>query len=151
MYWSIYCYYTNPGSQATYHDSQKIAFSLLQKWIRTVEYGIVVIKKASVKTLQIGLYSVFSNVPIKHTRKRNLIVKEKGHSFISTSLQLQYWKNNKDFLCQLCLLSLYLFWLTPCIFDLFYLWITSWSWTDKSETLEKFCKHQSLWWKHCVG
>ena len=55
-----------------------------------LEYGIVVIKKASVKTLQIGLYSVFSNVPIKHTRKRNLIVKEKEHSFISTSLQLQY-------------------------------------------------------------
>ena len=34
--------------------------------IRTAEYGILVIKKTSVKTLQILLYSVFLNVPIKH-------------------------------------------------------------------------------------
>ena len=40
--------------------------------------------KKTVKTLQIGLYPVFlKNVAIKH-------VKEKEHSFISTSLQLQH-------------------------------------------------------------
>ena len=41
--------------------------------IRTVECGILKIKKASVKTIQIGLYSVFLNLPIKHVQK-----KEKG-------------------------------------------------------------------------
>ena len=46
------------------------------------------LKKTSVKTLQIELYSVFFDVPIKHV---HLIVKEKEHSFISTSLQLQHW------------------------------------------------------------
>ena len=37
--------------------------------IRTAEYGILVIKKTSVKTLQI-LYSVFLNVPIKHVQEK---------------------------------------------------------------------------------
>ena len=41
--------------------------------IRTVEYRILATKKTSVKTLQIGLHSVFSNVPIKHVQE-----KEKG-------------------------------------------------------------------------
>ena len=31
--------------------------------------GILAIKKTSVKTLQLGLYSVFLNVPIKHIQE----------------------------------------------------------------------------------
>ena len=38
--------------------------------IRTAEYGILVIKKTSVKTLQILLYSVFLNVPIKYVQEK---------------------------------------------------------------------------------
>ena len=56
--------------------------------------GILAIKKTSVKTLQLGLYSVFLNVPIKHIqeneKKKNLIVEEKEHSLISNSLKLQH-------------------------------------------------------------
>ena len=90
-----------------------------------MECGILAIKKISAKTFQIKLYSVFFNVPIKRVHeketKRNLIVKEKEHSFISTSLQLQHWKNkDNDFLCQLSFLSFYLFWLMVCFFDFFY-------------------------------
>ena len=36
----------------------------------TVECGILAIKKTSVKTLQIRLYSVFLNVPIKHVQEK---------------------------------------------------------------------------------
>ena len=43
--------------------------------------GILGIKKASVKTSQIGLHLVFLNVPIKHVqekeKEKKLIVKEK--------------------------------------------------------------------------
>ena len=79
---SIDRYNTDPGGQATYHDGCKIAFCLWRKWIRAVECGILAIKKKIVKTLQIGLHSVFLNLPIKHLqemkrKKRNLIVKEK--------------------------------------------------------------------------
>ena len=38
--------------------------------IRTAEDGILVIKKTSVKTLQILLYSVFLNMPIKHVQEK---------------------------------------------------------------------------------
>ena len=38
--------------------------------ISTVECGILAIKKTSVKTLQIRLYSVFLNVPIKHVQEK---------------------------------------------------------------------------------
>ena len=51
---------------------------------------------------------------------------------------------DSDFLCPLCFLSLYLFWLTACTFNFFYLPIHAKSWTDKSETLGKLSKHQSL-------
>ena len=55
-------------------------------------------------------------------RKRNLI--EKEHCFVLTSLQVQHWKNkDNEFLCQLCFLRLYLFWLPPCSFDFSYLWM----------------------------
>ena len=67
--WSIHCYDTDPGGQATYHDGHKFAFSLWRKWIRTVECGILAIKKTS-KTLQIKLCSVFLNVPIKHVHEK---------------------------------------------------------------------------------
>ena len=125
MCWSIDRYNNNPDSQATYHYGHKIAYSLWQKWIRTVGRRILTIKKTSVETLQIRLYSVFLNLPIKHVQekeKRSLIVKEKENSCISTSLQLQYWKKTKIMVfCQLCFLRIHLFWLTPCIFDFFYL------------------------------
>ena len=61
-------YDTNPGSQATYNNSHKIDFSLWPKWVRTVKYGILVIKKP-VETLQIGLYSVFLDMPMKHVQE----------------------------------------------------------------------------------
>ena len=68
------------------------------------------------KPFQIGLYSVFLNVPSKHVQE-----KEKGKEiFISTSIATLKNEDN-DFLCQLCSLTLYLFWLTACIFDFFYL------------------------------
>ena len=62
-----------------------------------MECGILVIKK-SVKTLLIELHSVFLNVPIKQKKKkkekkkktRDLIVKEKEHSFVSASVHLQH-------------------------------------------------------------
>ena len=64
--------------------------------IRTVQCGTLTIKKTSAKTLQIGLYSVFLNLPIKHVqenkkvKKKKMVVKEKEHFLIHTSLQLQY-------------------------------------------------------------
>ena len=56
----------------------KNTFSTKHLWmsasvIRTVECGILVIKKTSVKTLKIELYSLFLNMPIKHLKR-----KEKG-------------------------------------------------------------------------
>ena len=91
-----------------------------------MECGILAIKKTSVKSLQIGLYSVFLNMPIKHVKekkkenkfdcKRKRILFYLNFSSIAT---LKYKDN--DFLCQLCFLSLYLFWLGAFIFDLFYL------------------------------
>ena len=64
-----------------------------------MECGILVIKK-SVKTLLIELHSVFLNVPIKQKKRkkkrkkkkktRDLIVKEKEHSFVSASVHLQH-------------------------------------------------------------
>ena len=38
--------------------------------MKTVESGILAIKKTSVKTLQIRLYSAFLNLPIKHVQER---------------------------------------------------------------------------------
>ena len=73
-YLPLDCYDADPGSQATYHDSHKIAFSLWRKWIRAVECGILAIKKTLAKTLQIELYSVFLR---KRKRKKSLIVKKK--------------------------------------------------------------------------
>ena len=54
----------------------------LRTTITTVECEILKVKKTSVKTIQMGLYSVFLNVPMKYVqekekRKRNLIVKKK--------------------------------------------------------------------------
>ena len=70
-----------------------------------MECGILAIKKTSMKTLQIGVYSAFLNVPIKKVQGKDNCNIEKN-------------KNN-DFLCQLYFLRLYLFWLTPCIFVFF--------------------------------
>ena len=85
---SIDRYNTDPGGQATYHDDHKIAFSLWRKWIRTVECGILAIKKTSAKTFQIELYSVFLSVPIKHVQE-----KEKGK-------EIWLWKKNNILLSQ---------------------------------------------------
>ena len=58
--------------------------------ISPVECGILAIKK-TLKTLQIGLYSIFLNMSIKciqeKEKEKDLILKKKEHSFISTSLQ----------------------------------------------------------------
>ena len=95
-----------------------------------LERGILAIKKTSVKTLQIGLYSVLLNVPIKHVqeKKKKFDCKRKRKFFyLNFSSIATLKKNNKDnsFLCQLCFLCIYLFWLTPCIFDFFYCEYTS--------------------------
>ena len=37
--WSIDLYDTDSGGQATYHDDQKIVFSLWRKWIREAATG----------------------------------------------------------------------------------------------------------------
>ena len=121
----------------TYHDGHKIAFSLWQKLIRIVECGILAIKKTSVKTLQIELYSVFLSMSIKHIqekvkRKRNLTVKEKTFFYLNFSSIATLKNKDNGFLIQLCFFSLCLFWLTACIFDVFYLQthITIMSWQE---------------------
>ena len=53
---SVDCYDTDPGGQATYHDGHKITFNENEL---KLDCGILAIKKSSVKTLQIRLYSVF--------------------------------------------------------------------------------------------
>ena len=100
---SIDRYDTDPGGQGTYRNGHKIAFSLRPKWIRTVECGILAIKKTSVKTLQIGLYSVILNVLIKNVQEKDNcnIEKTKFMIFYANFISWDY----------------YLFWLTPCIFD----------------------------------
>ena len=90
------------GGRATYHDGHKIAFSLGPKWIRTVECTILAIKKTSVKTLQIGLYSVILNVPIKNVREKDNCNIEK------TKIMIFYVNFISWDYC--------LFWLIPCIF-----------------------------------
>ena len=70
MHQSIDRYNTDPGSQATYPNGHKIAFSIWQNWIRTVECEILGTKKTSMKTIQIGLQTVFLNVPIKHVQEK---------------------------------------------------------------------------------
>ena len=97
----------------------------LELWLKT---NFQKNQKKSLKNLPWKLFSLFKlahwSRTKKRKRKRNLIVEEKEHSFIPTSLQLQHWKSkDNEFLCQLCFLSLYLFWLTPCSFDFFYLLI----------------------------
>ena len=46
--------------------------------IRTVQCGTLTIKKTSAKTLQIGLYSVFLNLPIKHVQENKRVKKKNG-------------------------------------------------------------------------
>ena len=67
---SIDRYNIDPGNQATNQDGHKIAFSLCRKWIRAVDCGTLAFKKTYVKTLQIGLYSVFLNLSIKHVKEK---------------------------------------------------------------------------------
>ena len=68
------------------------------------------------------LWELYKSDYIQSFEKRSLNTYKKNkkkfdgkkYSFISTSLQLQPWKNkDNDFLCQLCFLSLYLVWFTP--------------------------------------
>ena len=81
LYWPIDRYHTDPGGQVAYHNSHKTAFSLWRKWIRTVECGILVIKR-TVKTLQIGSYSVFLKVPIKHIQEKKKFDCKRKRTFI---------------------------------------------------------------------
>ena len=79
---------------------------------------IQAIKKTSVKTLEVGLYSVFLNVPIKHVQEKEILWEKKKKSLLFQLLfNCNIEKNNNVFLCQLCFLLIYLYWLTPCIFD----------------------------------
>ena len=101
------------------------------------------------------IFSLFK-VPIKHiqekAKEKEIWLQRKMNIFLSQLLfNCNIEKKNKDFLCQICLLSIDLFWLTSCTFDFFYLRVTSRSWTYRSETLEKLSKHQKLWWKRCAG
>ena len=139
--WSIDCYNTDPGSRATYHNDCKIAFSLRPKWIRTVECGILVIKKTSVKMLQIRLYSVILKVPIKN-------VQEKDNCNIEQTKIMIFYVNFISW-------DYYLFWLTPCIFDFLFV-NASRSWTDKwnirkvkqapNSMMETYHRLGILWW-----
>ena len=54
--------------------------------ISPVECGILAIKK-TLKTLQIGLYSIFLNITIKRIQEKEKDLILKKHSFISTSHQ----------------------------------------------------------------
>ena len=73
--WSIDRYDTDPGIQATYHYGHKISFSFWEKWVRTVECGILAIEENFCEsfTNQIIL-NLFKCAHETHTRKRNLIV-----------------------------------------------------------------------------
>ena len=42
--------------------------------------GIQAIKKTSVKTFEVGLYSVFLNVPIKHVQEKEILSEKKKKS-----------------------------------------------------------------------
>ena len=136
--------------QATYHDIHKIAFFLWRKWIRTVECGILVIKKASVRTLQIGFYSVFLKVSIKHIQEKEIWYKKNTYlsqllfncNIEKTKIMVFYvnfvsWAYIYFGSCHVVLISLI------CEY-------VSWSWTDKSETLRKLSNHQNLCWKRSL-
>ena len=66
-----------------------------------------------------------SNMYKKKIKKKKFDSKRKrtfvylGFSSIATLKK----KNDNDFVCQLCFLSMYLFWLVPCIFYFLYLQI----------------------------
>ena len=55
-------------------ESLRTSFFTEHPWtspvIKTVECGILAIKKTSVKTLQIRVYSAFLNLPIKHVQEK---------------------------------------------------------------------------------
>ena len=58
----------------------------------------------------------------KKKKKNKFDCKRKRTFFYLNFSSITTSKNKgNDFLCQLCFLSLYLFWLTACIFDFFYL------------------------------
>ena len=125
-------YDTDLGSQATYQNGHKIAFSPWRKWIRNVEYDS---KNFCENFTNRIIFSLFKRVHLTRTRKRkrkiNLISKRKKTFFYLDFFSIATLKNkDNDFLCQLCFLSLYLFWLTTCIFDLFYLrtYVTIMNW-----------------------
>ena len=86
--------------------------------IGTVECGILL--KDFLKTLQIGLYSAFLNTYKKRENKFDCKRKRTFFYFNYSSIATLKNKVNK-FLCHLCFLSLYLFWLTACSFVFFYL------------------------------
>ena len=85
--------------------------------IRIVECGILAIKRTSVKTLQIGLCSVFLNMPLnmyKKKKKEKIDCKKRTFFYLNFSSITTLKNKDNDFLCQFCFLSLYLFWLTAC-------------------------------------
>ena len=67
-----------------------------------------------------------SNMYKKKIKKKKFDSKRK-RTFVflgfSSIAILKKKKNDNDFVCQLCFLSMYLFWLVPCIFYFLYLQI----------------------------
>ena len=157
----------------------KIAFSLWTKWIRTVECGILAIKKLMWTTLHKNYIQFFQTCPLNTHKKKKKEKKfdcrrKRTFFYLSLSSIATLKSRDNDFLCQLCFLSLHLFYISS-LYVLYLLSVissilyilcnlsrqvflisfiseyTSRSWTDKSETLGKLSKYQSLWYKRCAG
>ena len=74
--------------------------------ISPVECGILAIKK-TLKTLQIGLYSIFLNMSIKciQEKEKDLILKKKNILLSQLHFSATLKTIDNDFLYQLCFLS----------------------------------------------
>ena len=125
MYRSINHYNTDPSGQATSTTVTRLPSSFDENELELWNVKFWRLKSFCCENITNWTIFILFKRAIKHVcARKKLIVKEKQHFFISTFLHLQHWKNkDNDFLCQLCFLSLYLFWLTTCIFDCFYLQI----------------------------
>ena len=119
MCWSIDHHDTDLSGQATYHDGHKITFFLWQKWIRTVECGILAIKKLLWKLYKSDYIQSFQTCPLNMymKKKKKFDCKRKIKFFYLNFSSIATLKKNKDngFLCHLCFLHIYLFWLTPSV------------------------------------
>ena len=154
----------------------KIVFSLWTKWIRTVECGILAIEKLMWKTLHKNYIQFFQTCPLnthkKKKKEKKFDCRRKRTFFYLSLFSIATSKSrDNDFLCFLSLhlfyiSSLYVLYLLSVISSILYILFylsqqvffisfiseyTSRSWTNKSETLGKLSKYQSLWCKRCAG